>query len=243
MKLSKSTLFLIALALGLGSFVYFYEIRGKSEREEIKAQQQKLFSFNAEDIQALNIKTQNTTLQLERRNSTDKPEWSIKSTTLELANDAIVSYLTDLLVKGKSERTLLVSANELKDFGLEKPQATIEIKLKNGQNHQVILGNANFNNSFLYAQIDPKPQPDGKINILLVSTDFKNAVNRDLAEWKEAGKETPSTPLPSLSLPTPSDNQSTPTPLPSTPLSTPSDNQSTSTPLPSTPLPTPTSSQ
>ncbi|HLO88628.1 MAG TPA: DUF4340 domain-containing protein [Nostocaceae cyanobacterium] len=243
MKLPRTTLILVLIALGLGGFVYFYEIRGKTQREEIKAQQQKIFSFSADDIQSLTIKTKDSTLQLEKRNSLDKPAWSIKSPVTELANDAIVSYLTDLLVKGKSERILSISPNELKDFGLDQPQATIDIKLKNQQSHQVILGKSDFNNRFLYAQTDPKTQTNGKINVLLVSPDFQNAVKRDISEWKNIGTENTSTPSPSTPLPTPTNNQSTSTPLPSTPLPTPTNNQSTSTPLPSIPLPTPTSSR
>jgi hypothetical protein len=236
MKIPKTTLILVFIALGLSGFVYFHEIRGATRREEIAAQQQKIFSFNADDIQSLTIKTKNNTLQLERRNTPDKPAWSIKSPITELANDAIVSYLTDLLVKGKSERTLSITPKEIKEFGLDQPQATIDIKLKNQQSHQVILGKSDFNNRFLYAQTDPKIQPNGNINVLLVSTDFKNAVNRDISEWKNISIENTSTPLP-----TPTINQ-TSTPLPSTPLPTPTINQ-TSTPLPSIPLPTPTSSR
>jgi hypothetical protein len=56
MKLPKTTWILILLALGLGSFVYFYEIKGKTQPTEIKAQKQKIFSFTANDVQSLTIK-------------------------------------------------------------------------------------------------------------------------------------------------------------------------------------------
>ena len=181
MKLPKTTLILIVLAIGLGSFVYFHEIKGKNQQTEIKTQKQKIFSFTPADVQSLTIKIKDTTLELEKRNTSEKPQWEIKSPISEPANDAIVSYLMDLLVEGKSERTLPILTNELSEFGLDKPVATIDIKLKNQQKHQLILGKGDFNNQFLYAQADANQN----MNLLLVSKDFVNAVNRDISEWTQ----------------------------------------------------------
>ncbi|WP_138506787.1 DUF4340 domain-containing protein [Nostoc sp. PA-18-2419] len=207
MKFSRITLILILLALGLGSFVYFHEIKGATQREEIKKQKQQIFSFAEDDVQSLTVKTKKLTLNLERNNQSGDSKWLIKSPISEPANDAIVSYLMDLLVKGKSERTLATPANQLGEFGLEQPQATINITLKNKQNYQLILGKKNFNGSLLYAQADPISKPDG-INVLLVSTDFENAVNRELSEWKQPVDNIKSTPLPStLPLPTPTNTK------------------------------------
>jgi hypothetical protein len=199
MKLPKTTLILILLALGLGGFVYFHEIKGKNQQAEIKIQNQKIFAFTADDVQSLTIKIKETTLQLERRNTSEKPQWEIKSPISALANDAIVSYLMDLLVKGKSERTVLISSAELSEFGLDKPVATIDIKLKNQQSHQLILGKGDFNNQFLYAQADSNKN----MNLLLVSKDFVNAVNRDISEWKQPAEKIDIQPLPNLPSPTP----------------------------------------
>ena len=199
MKLPKTTLILILLALGLGGFVYFHEIKGKNQQTEIKIQNQKIFAFTADDVQSLTIKIKETTLQLERRNTSEKPQWEIKSPISALANDAIVSYLMDLLVKGKSERTVLISSAELSEFGLDKPVATIDIKLKNQQSHQLILGKGDFNNQFLYAQADSNKN----MSLLLVSKDFVNAVNRDISEWKQPAEKIDIQPLPNLPSPTP----------------------------------------
>ena len=198
MKLPKTTLILILLALGLGSFVYFHEIKGKNQQTEIKPQKQKIFAFNADDVQSLTINFKETILQIEKRNTTEKPQWEIKSPISTLANDAIVSYLMDLLVEGKSERTVSVSPTELSEFGLDKPVATIDVKLKNKQSHQLILGKGDFNNQFLYAQADGNKN----MNLLLVSKDFVNAVNRDISEWKQIAEKIDVQPLPSRPSPT-----------------------------------------
>jgi hypothetical protein len=199
MKFPRTTLTLILLALGLGTFVYFHEIKGSTQREEVKKNQHKIFTFTADDVQSLTIKTKDITLNLERSTKPEPPKWVIKSPISEPAKNAIVSYLMDLLVKGKSEKNLAIPDNQLSEFGLDKPQATIEIKLKNQQIHKLIFGKPNFNNSFLYAKVESAVKKNDNLNILLlVSQDFTNAVNRDLSEWKEADKNSKSQPLPDL---------------------------------------------
>ncbi|NWF59281.1 MAG: DUF4340 domain-containing protein [Fischerella sp.] len=203
MKLQRTTLILILLALGLGSFVYFYEFRWKTQQEKVQEKKQQIFSFVADDVASLVIKTKKATIILERNQNSERPKWLMKSPHQAPASDAIVSYLMDLLVKGKSDRTLSISANQLPEFGLVQPQATIDIKLKNQKTHQLILGKSDFNRRLLYAQTDPGIKPDGNVNVLLVSTDFENAVNRELSEWKQSTDTGESKPLPSLNLPTP----------------------------------------
>ncbi|WP_193197033.1 DUF4340 domain-containing protein [Nostoc sp. MG11] len=203
MKLPRTTLILILLALGLGGFVYFYEIQGATQREEIKEKNQQIFSFGEDDVQSLTVKTKNITLSLERNTQSSNPKWSLKSPTSGPANDAIVSYLMDLLVKGKSDKTLSIPANQRGEFALDKPQATINITLKNQQNHQLILGKPDFSDRFLYAQADPAAKPDGNIDVLLVSTDFANAVNRELSEWRQPVDNSQKLPPLNIPLPTP----------------------------------------
>ncbi|OUL35181.1 hypothetical protein BV372_11675 [Nostoc sp. T09] len=203
MKFSRTTLILLLLALGLGGFVYFHEIRGATQREEVKEKKQQIFAFTADDVQSLSITTQKVSLSLERNAQESQPKWLLKFPVSEPANDAIVSYLMDLLVKGKSDRSLSIPPSQKADFGLDQPQATINISLKNQQSHQLLLGKPNFNRSFLYAQADPTVKPDGNIDVLLVSTDFENAVNRDISEWKQPAANSDKTSTPSPGEPTP----------------------------------------
>lgn len=183
MKLQRTTLILLFLALGLGGFVYFNEVQNTTQQQEAKAKQQ-IFSFEAEQVQSFKVKTKEQTLLFEREEKDGKLVWQMLVPSNALASDASISYLMDLLVKGKSNRTIEVAATQLQEYGLAQPQATIEVKLKNQQTHQLVLGNPDFNRNFLYAQADPPAKLTGNVDVILVSPDFENAVNRQLSEWK-----------------------------------------------------------
>ncbi|MBD1927499.1 DUF4340 domain-containing protein [Trichocoleus sp. FACHB-90] len=222
MKLQRTTLILMVLALGLGGFVYFYEIKGEPQRQAALVKQKPIFSFTKEQVQALTIKTQEQTLQFERMIQTagkksSLSEWQMKAPNDNPASDPYVSYLLNLLVDSKSDRILSVPATQLPEYGLDKPLATVEVKLNNQQTHQLILGKPDFNNSFLYAQVDPLKSPSGQLNVLLVPLEFQYGVNRPLSEWTakdETKKEAPS-PSPSASPENPKNNTSDKTPSPS----------------------------
>ncbi len=199
MNLSKTTLILLLLALGLGSFVYFYEIRGATQRQEATAQEKQLFGFEEAQVTALTVKTQTQTLQFERVDKAGQSSWQMKAPSNTAASDASIAYLLDLLANGKSTRTLSASTNQLVEYGLNRPQANIEVKLRNNETHQLVLGNPNFDRSFLYAQADPPTKTTGNVDVLLVSPDFSNAVNRQLSEWKSQGAPSQPTTSPSPS--------------------------------------------
>ncbi|MDJ0772838.1 MAG: DUF4340 domain-containing protein [Mastigocoleus sp. MO_167.B18] len=204
MKLPRTTLILVLLALGLGGFVYFFEIQGTKQREAAQAQEKQIFSFAAEDIQTLNIKTNDSKVSLERNSDrSQKNKWLLKSPSQEAASNASVSYLTDLLVNEKSNTKISISKEKLSQYGLDKPQGTIEIKLKNKEVRKLILGSSDFQDQSLYARKKLNSNSSDKIEVLLVSKNFANAVNRELSEWKQE-ENTPGQPLPPLDLkPTP----------------------------------------
>lgn len=182
MKLQKTTWILATIAILMGGFVYFHEIQGKSQQQETQNKQNKIFGFQADDIESLNITTKQQTLELQRTKDPNQV-WQMKQPKDTPANDAVVSFLINLLVYGQSDRTLTIPREKGQDYGFNNPSAIINIQLKNQQSHQLILGNPDFKNELIYAQIDPLPQAK-EVKISLVSKDFLNAVERKLEEWK-----------------------------------------------------------
>ena len=237
MKLQRTTLVLILLAILLGGFVYFYEIQWKSQQEEVKKKQQQLFSFNEVDVKTLKITTPSETITLERSPESSNTKWLMKSPDTVPANDGTVAYLLNLLVNENSANAVKTSTSQLSEFGLTQPQATIEITLNDAKTHKLILGKANFDDRFLYAQNNFAIQPNANVELVLVSKNFENAIKRSLSEWKAVNSSenipSPSPEVTPTTLPTPAIPTIEPIPINPTPILTPTPTLSpTSTPTP-----------
>ncbi|PSF39422.1 hypothetical protein C7H19_01135 [Aphanothece hegewaldii CCALA 016] len=182
MKLRQTTWILLVSTFLLGGVVYFTTTQETTQQQELTNKQQKLFNFVREDIQDILIKTPKTTLQFEATNNQVTP-WRMKQPEQTLASNATVSFLVDLLINGKSEKTFTIPVEQKKEYGLDIPQAIITITLKNQKTHQLILGKTDFEDKFLYAQIDPINSE--VVQISLVDKSFQFALERELSEWKQ----------------------------------------------------------
>lgn len=183
MKLQKTTLILIISALILGTGVYLYETQGNAEQQEEANTKRRIFGFTEQEINRVMIETESETLAFEKTG--DLPNlWEMQEPETTTANDAAVVYLLDLLSKSSYQSSFVTSAEELQDYGLDEPLATVTVELVNGETHRLILGEESFDGSSLYAQIDPQENSE-QVEVFLVPTNFQNAVQRDLEEWKE----------------------------------------------------------
>jgi hypothetical protein len=109
--------------------------------------------------------------------------WTMTAPKLGAASDAAIAYLLNLMATGSSEPSIVIPVAKQAEFGLDKPVATVEVKLLNQQTHRLILGKPNFNRSRLYAQANPAAAST-ELPVQLVAIDFDNAVTRPLSEWQ-----------------------------------------------------------
>lgn len=241
MKLQRTTLILLASALCLGGFVYISEIQRTHQQEAAKTRKQPIFSFKEDQIQSLTIYINEETLEFERVTGKE-PDWRMKTPKDTPASDASVSFLLNLLVEGKSDRSFPIQTQQLPEYGFDKPLAIVKVQLKNQQTHQLILGKPDFNRSFLYAQVDPPPQTPQSLKVLLVPIDFEYALKRPMSEW-QSKEENPASSQVSPTQPNPSNSPASPTPQGSPASPTPKSSQPSPTPNNSQPSPTPKNSQ
>ncbi|MGJ3253358.1 MAG: DUF4340 domain-containing protein [Elainellaceae cyanobacterium] len=208
MKVKATTIFLITIAAVLGIVVYA-ELQGTGNPNGSDGEAQPIFAFEEDDVDSLAVTTGSDTVAFERD---DAGDWQMIEPEQSPASEASVAYLLNLLATGESDRTLTVSPDELENYGLEQPVATIQVELDNETDHQLLLGDLDFSGSFLYAQADPSSEPaDDEVDILLVSTDFENAVNRPIDDWKEQPEDAQDEP----SVPTPEPSPAPVSPAPS----------------------------
>lgn len=205
MKIQRTPIILLAIAAVLGGVVYFNQVQDTAKLERSPDASQKLFPFQESDIRAFTLKTPQQTLSFTKvpaaSPSTTKPAapspspsplvWRMTAPKAALANDGSVAFLLNLLATGRSEKTLTVPASQLAEFGFNQPSATIDVTLQDQKTHRLVLGNPDFNRSYLYAQVDPPAQASGNQTVHLVSLDFENAVTRPLAEWEYSSNASP----------------------------------------------------
>lgn len=187
MKLKKSTWLLLFLAFSLGGWVYFYEVIKPEKINKIEAQQQQIFNFTEDEIKNLTIAKAENILTFVRTENSNQP-WQMEQPEEGAANDATIAFLLDLITTGKSDRSFTIPISNLSKYGLDHSATKITIELTNQKSHEIILGNANFSDRLVYAQVDPNPNSQANTSsettIILVSKNWHYAVARDLSEWK-----------------------------------------------------------
>ncbi|MGF1493574.1 MAG: DUF4340 domain-containing protein [Microcoleaceae cyanobacterium] len=227
MKLQRSTLILMLFALGLGGYVYFFEIRRSDQQTAINQQEAQIFQFPRDDVQKLIITTPNQTVEIERisADETSAPSpWNITQPIQAPANQAAVDALLLQLTADPSLpsdpapgiRKLKVNPAELQTYGLDQPENSVQIQLKDGSTHQLVFGTSDFSNLSLYAQLNPvesesvesepiesesqttasetetpeESDPED-VEILVVPTSVLASAALPLEEWKFIEAETP----------------------------------------------------
>ncbi len=158
------------------------------------------------------------------------PKWQMLQPVNQPANDATVAYLLSLLTTSQRDRTLTVPTTQLAEIGLAPPLFKLEVTLKTGKIQQLLVGNPDFSNQFLYALANPSAQGVSQVEVMLIPIALQNAIDRPLADWQQppATSTTPSNPptskptrqsddQPDASIPTPNTSPVSPT-APSSPV-------------------------
>ncbi len=191
MKLKTSTWFLLFLAISLGGWVYFYEIRLENQRITQQSQENKFFDFDLKNIQYITIIRPAETspewqlLKLTKNQDISNSSWQIEQPQTAPVNEGVISFLLNLIEQDTIKEKLLVSHKQLSEYGLDRPVATITIQLNNQQIHTILLGKETINSQLIYAQINPSKKESSPIEVLLVSKNWHYAVIRELKQWRD----------------------------------------------------------
>ena len=195
MKLKKSTWFLLFLAISLGGWVYFYEIKLEAQRIAQQKQAKKVFDFDLKNIQYITIVRPVETspewqlLKLTNNQDISNSSWKIEQPQIALVNQGVISFLLNLIEKETIENKLLVTDEQLSQYGLDQPVATITIQLDNQQTYSILLGKETINPELIYAQINPVKKEALPTEVLLVSKNWHYAVIRELKEWQDSSHD------------------------------------------------------
>ncbi|MEO1591488.1 MAG: DUF4340 domain-containing protein [Cyanobacteria bacterium J06632_22] len=186
MKLQKSTLALLisAAALTFGVVVYETQYSDGPQAEDAESGE-RLFTFEETDVARLSLQREDTTLAFEQ--NLDNPDieisWRMVEPEATLAEPAAVAYLLNILTTDPSLQTLTATPEQVAQYGLDEPDAVIELVLADETTHTVKVGGTDFSGDNRYVQVD-----EGE-TVYVVSGGLTNGIERPVAEWIAATDE------------------------------------------------------
>jgi len=180
MKLQRNTWILVVSALILGGVVYVSEVQWTPKQAVEETKGKRMFDLAEQDIQGIIIQKDGETLEFVRTGNNSQP-WQMKQPEDVPANNATVSFLLNLLVNGKKERSFTISPEQKQEYGLQTPLAKVIIKLEH-KTIDLVLGIPTLNNQFIYAFVNPQKDTN---EVSLVPIDLKYAIEKEIEEWKK----------------------------------------------------------
>jgi hypothetical protein len=189
MKLQRSTLVLVSVALLMGAGVLIAESQrplSPDGTEVNAASGEPILPFEESSVTRLRVERNGETLTFELD---EDGNWQMTEPAQTEAEPGAVAFLLSRLNTDAPLETVTMQPEQIADFGLDQPSGQVTVTLKDGTEHQLFLGNEDFSGSARYAIIDPETWPlptdgDREYTVLVVSQDVANGINRPLAEWK-----------------------------------------------------------
>jgi len=181
--MQRTTLGLAVLAIAIGGGVAVYAGYIAPRQQATQQARKQLFEFKEAQVQRLRIKTRERTLAFER--SDDSPTgWQMLAPEQVPASKSTVVFLLDQLASESYERRFSAPPPKHGEYGLADPLARITVELQGDRRHTLVLGDTGLEGQSVYALRDPQ-KAENASSVLLVSNDFKKAVERELAGWQQ----------------------------------------------------------
>ncbi len=163
------------LFVGLGAFVYFYEIEGGKKREEAAEEAKKLFQFEKEEVNSISLVRGAGSIILNKENGGWKLVAPIEAKVDAAAVEGLVSELSSTQV----ERSLEPDSVDWKDYGLEDPNLKITMGLEDGRRLDLELGDKDFNQASVFGRIPHQAK------VLVLPTLLHTTVDKELFDFRD----------------------------------------------------------
>jgi hypothetical protein len=144
----KGTLVLLITVIALGSYVYFYEVKGKEARTKAKATEKQFWKIEGKDIRQIEIASPGQKIAAVLENSN---EWLLTSPRQLDADSDEIRRLADTAAKIEQESVVEENAANLEKFGLRPAQSSLKLKTKDGKEYILNFGIKNPTGNSVYA--------------------------------------------------------------------------------------------
>lgn len=146
----KGTFVLLILFLGLGSYVYFTEIRGREARQQAEEAKKKVFQVEQKDITEISLVYPDRTITGVKKG---EKKWEMTSPSGIEADPDEWDLLASYVPKIERDQTVMDNAPDLAEFGLNEPAIKLIAKTSGGQTLEVLFGNENPRKTLNYAKL------------------------------------------------------------------------------------------
>lgn len=172
MVIKKTTLIVLGIAIVLGGAVYYFDwkrgTQGKSEALK------RAYAIQASDVVSLTLshpaRPSDPTIRFVKRGGT----WQIVEPIETGADQPTVDGIVDQIAGAEVSQTEPGTPDRLKAYGLDPPQAWLELRLANGAKYTLLVGSKTFAGDSVYAIID------GAQNVSLLSELLSTSTARNL---------------------------------------------------------------
>ena len=174
----KGTALLLVVALSIGAYVYFYEIRGSESRDKKKQEQNRLWKLDNATIQEISLSTASGGNQRITAVRAGEKEWKLTAPRALEADSEELGRVASSAADLSRESVVEANAPDLSVFGLASPQAKLEFKTKDGREYKIRFGNNNPSGSSTYAALE------GKNEVFLVANYVASTFNKKLDDLR-----------------------------------------------------------
>jgi Domain of unknown function (DUF4340) len=197
--IKKPTLIVLVCAAVLVGVYYFVSWRTQKSEKSSGETYKPAFTVQSSDITALTVtrpaKPDEPAIHLERVSG----GWKVSQPVDTAADGSVVDTSVDNLTSARITQTEPNGPDRLKAFGLDPAKESVELQLKNGAKHTLLIGDKVFDGSSVYAIID------GAKSVSVLPDSVSTSTDKSLDDWRDhAVLHITSNQVPSFTLKNPS---------------------------------------
>ena len=167
----RTTLILLVVLLGLGTYVYWIEL----PQAEQEAKKKTLFELKTDEAVGVSLEYQDHSIELTKTGDSWRLTKPMDVTADSVAVQGLLTSIADCEVKKELE----TEATDLTPYGLDKPFVTVRVKLKDKELPALAVGKntpVGFN-SYLQRLDDKK--------VFLVASTFRSAMEKKVTDLRD----------------------------------------------------------
>lgn len=172
----KKTLFFFLFFAFIGIYYYLIEIKQVEKRKEIEQEEKRVFApIKKEEISEVRIEKENKAIRLIKINN----NWKIKEPVEADVDQESLEIWLDYVAKLLKERIVLEAAENIKEFGLDKPFFSVQVKAADAGPITLLSGDEIPTGSMFYSKLK------NKNTIFLIAAYNKNGIDKTAYELRD----------------------------------------------------------